>query len=52
VNRKVNPRPSRRFNSNRLASRLVPVILVILALLLVATLVIVVLSMAGLTPGY
>jgi hypothetical protein len=48
----VNQRPSRRFNANRWTSRLVPALLILLALALLVTLVIIFLSIAGATPGF
>jgi hypothetical protein len=42
---------SKRFSPTRLAERLVPVLLIILALVLVATLVIIGLAVAGIVPG-
>jgi hypothetical protein len=47
----VNQRPSRRFNSNWIISRIIPLVLALLALLLLATLVVIALSVAGITPG-
>lgn len=45
------PQRSRRFKPSRLAARLVPVLLVILALALLVTIIIVVLSVVGVMPG-
>ena len=44
-------RPSRRFNPTTLTERIVPVVLGILLLALVITLIVILLSVAGLTPG-
>jgi len=43
----MTQKPSRRFDSSRLLARLVPFFLIVLALALVATIVIIVLSLAG-----
>jgi hypothetical protein len=44
--------PSRKFRSTTLMERLVPVILVLLALIMVGTLAIVILSLLGLLPTF
>lgn len=44
-------RPSRKFRSNLWIDRLVPVILILLAILLIGTLVLVVLSLLGVLPS-
>jgi hypothetical protein len=44
-------RPSRRFNPTALTERIVPFVLGILLLALVITLIVILLSVAGLTPG-
>lgn len=46
------PRVTRRFSSNKLMERGIPILLAILALLLVLTLVIVLLAVLGVTPQY
>jgi hypothetical protein len=48
----MTQKPSRRFDSSRLIARLVPVLLIILALALVVTLVIIGMSLAGVTPSF
>ena len=48
----MTPKPSRRFNASHLLARLVPIFLVILALALVVTMVIIVMSLAGATPSF
>ncbi len=45
-------RPSKRFNPSTWSERVVPVLLVLLALGLVITLAIVVLSLLGITPSF
>ncbi|MEW5868098.1 MAG: hypothetical protein AB1894_02400 [Chloroflexota bacterium] len=45
-------RPSKRFNPNRWTEFLVPVLLAVLFLGLLASMIIVILSMLGLTPGF
>lgn len=44
-------RPSRRFTPTNLSERIVPVVLIVLALALIITLAVILLSVAGLTPG-
>ncbi len=46
------PQRSRRFKPSRLAARLVPILLAILALALLATVIVVILAVAGVTPGH
>ena len=45
-------RPSKRFNSNRWTEFLVPVLLAVLFLGLLGSMIIVILSVLGLTPGF
>jgi hypothetical protein len=45
-------RTGKRFNASFWSERLAPVLLILLALALVGTVVITVLSMLGLTPGF
>lgn len=45
-------KPSRRFDSSRLAARLVPVFLIILVIGLLATMVIIFMSFSGRAPGF
>ena len=44
--------PSRKFRSNAITERLVPVVLLLLAFIMVSTLALVVLSMLGLLPKF
>jgi hypothetical protein len=43
--------PSKRFNPSVWSERLIPLVLILLALGLVATIAVVILSILGLTPG-
>jgi uncharacterized membrane protein len=45
-------RQSKRFNATKWSERLIPILLALLAIGLLATIVIVVLSLIGLTPGF
>jgi hypothetical protein len=47
----ANKRPSKRFTPSAWTERLVPILLALLALALLATLVVVFLSVLGVTPG-
>ena len=46
-----NPKPSKRFTPNKLAEKLVPALLILLALALVAVFVVIGLSLAGVIPA-